>query len=226
MFVCDSGAWDTNLLDSSAILAKNLRSEFCGKLRPQSGEVELAESVGPERRQVQNASTLSRRDLMQRAMLVAIASGAVTAGCSVGGGNQGPVSEADLQALTIVSDLMIPATDTPGAVEAEVPAVIALLMQDIYAPQARGRIERALRTLPKLTDRDGALLADAAEILAQYDAEAFGAKPNYPYRALKRLVFDTYFTSELGGTQALLYDPFPGEYRGCIPYSDVGGTWL
>ena len=174
----------------------------------------------------QHNSDVSRRTLLQRALLVAVASGTLTAACDSSGSAQGPMSESDLRVLSLVSNLMIPRTDTPGALDANVPAVIALLVEEIYSSNARGRIEQALRAMPKLANQDGQLLTNAAEILSEYDRRAFGDKPNYPYRALKRLIFDTYFTSEPGGREALLYDPFPGEYRGCIPLSDVGGTWL
>jgi hypothetical protein len=34
-----------------------------------------------------------------------------------------------------------------------------------------------------------------------------------------------YFTSEVGATQVLRYDPVPGAYHGCIPFEEVGKTW-
>ena len=34
-----------------------------------------------------------------------------------------------------------------------------------------------------------------------------------------------FFTSKEIGTKVLIYDPIPGEYKGCIPLADVGGTW-
>ena len=42
---------------------------------------------------------------------------------------------------------------------------------------------------------------------------------------LKDLVTVGYFTSELGATRAVRYDPVPGAYRGCVPLSEIGRAW-
>ena len=45
------------------------------------------------------------------------------------------------------------------------------------------------------------------------------------FPALKELVVVGYFTSEMGATEALVYNPIPGPYEGCIPMSDVNGVY-
>ncbi|WP_332910775.1 gluconate 2-dehydrogenase subunit 3 family protein [Algoriphagus boritolerans] len=45
------------------------------------------------------------------------------------------------------------------------------------------------------------------------------------YRSLKSTVLWAYFTSEGIGKNVLSYDPIPGEFKGCIPVSEVGNTW-
>ena len=42
---------------------------------------------------------------------------------------------------------------------------------------------------------------------------------------IKGMVAAGYFTSEVGATQALIYEPVPGPYQGCIPLADVGGVY-
>ena len=42
---------------------------------------------------------------------------------------------------------------------------------------------------------------------------------------LKDLVTVGYFTSELGATRAVRYDPVPGAYRGCVPLAEIGRAW-
>jgi gluconate 2-dehydrogenase gamma chain len=43
------------------------------------------------------------------------------------------------------------------------------------------------------------------------------------YLELRELIIFGYYTSEVGASEELNYDPIPGEYHGCIPLADVGG---
>ena len=53
--------------------------------------------------------------------------------------------------------------------------------------------------------------------LAQIDAPALAL--------LKQLTLLGYFTSEIGASQALAYDPVPGSYRGCIGLNPGQRAW-
>lgn len=44
------------------------------------------------------------------------------------------------------------------------------------------------------------------------------APPRHYFRMMKELTLLGYFTSEIGQTQALRYNPVPGRYEGCVPY--------
>ena len=60
------------------------------------------------------------------------------------------------------------------------------------------------------------------------DAEATSAQSEKgPHMMIAFRDFITYafFTSEVGATQVLKYNPVPGAYEGCIPLSEVGATW-
>lgn len=50
-------------------------------------------------------------------------------------------------------------------------------------------------------------------------------KPVGFYRTIKSMALWGYFSSEEIGKNVLSYDPIPGEYKGCIPLSDVGNSW-
>jgi len=54
--------------------------------------------------------------------------------------------------------------------------------------------------------------------------DAMGGEANI-FRMLQGMTKQVYFTSEVGATQFLKYDPVPGAYKGCVPLSEVGGTW-
>lgn len=48
--------------------------------------------------------------------------------------------------------------------------------------------------------------------------------PHY-FTMLKQLTLLGYFTSQVGMTQALRYNPVPGRYDGCIPYKKGDKAW-
>ncbi|MDG1708309.1 MAG: gluconate 2-dehydrogenase subunit 3 family protein [Emcibacteraceae bacterium] len=43
------------------------------------------------------------------------------------------------------------------------------------------------------------------------------------YLELRELIIFGYYTSEVGASEELSYNPIPGRYDGCIPLADVGG---
>ena len=48
------------------------------------------------------------------------------------------------------------------------------------------------------------------------------------YMSIKNLVVSSYFRSEVGATQVLKYNGpsiVLGEYKGCIPFEEVGKSW-
>jgi hypothetical protein len=48
--------------------------------------------------------------------------------------------------------------------------------------------------------------------------------PHY-FSLMKQLTLLGYFTSEVGATKALRYNPVPGRYEGCIPYKKGDKAW-
>jgi hypothetical protein len=138
------------------------------------------------------------------------------------------LTPARLDVLTAVVDVIIPATDTPGASDVGVPRFVDLLL-DRWAEQD----ERA-RVLAGLDDLGADFLAmdsDArAETLARLDEEAVQAREveivPLPYFAtLKEWTLVGYYTSEEGATQELQWLAVPGRWDGDIPLEDVGRTW-
>jgi hypothetical protein len=129
--------------------------------------------------------------------------------------------------LSAVAQAVMPATDTPGAVEAGVPAFIDRNIADWCEPAQAARLKSELDQI----DNDARLAhsaafaaiqpAQQAAILARRDT---APRPN-PWGELKDLVTAAYFTSEAGATKALRYDPVPGAYRGCVPLKEIGRGW-
>lgn len=142
----------------------------------------------------------------------------------------------EARTLMAACERIIPATDTPGAIAAGVPQFIdralagwaeanetqrlrsGLVQLDA---QARTRFGGPFAALP--LDRQDELLR-LAEAEANQFATAQPPQPHY-FLALRELTTVGYFTSEPGATQALRYDPVPGDYRGCVPLKEIGRTW-
>lgn len=135
--------------------------------------------------------------------------------------------------LSALSDTLIPATDTPGAVGAGVPDTFDAMMVTWASPVHRAALRTALAILAgRLNPLAGgnfsqAPAASRAAALSPIDQAAFGAKAteDSDYRAIKSLIAELYYTSEIGASQELIYDPMPGEWLGDIPFTDIGKTW-
>ncbi len=136
--------------------------------------------------------------------------------------------------VDVVAELIIPATDTPGARQAGVPQFIDRAVGDYYD---KGQVEQLLGGLARM-DADAraahgeafvALTPDQqVALLTTYDQEAGAARgqgqPHF-FPALEDMVTVGYFTSEPGSTLALKYEPVPGAYHGCVPLAEIGRAW-
>lgn len=153
-------------------------------------------------------------------------------------------SEDQRKTVERLCDMIIPATDTPGAVEAGVPDFIATIMFDWYTEAERSAFFDGLRELDNhcllnykepfiqasKAEREAAL-RDQERLAQDYQSPpAFLRPPSEDPAApffirLKALVVLGYYTSKVGATQELIYMPVPGEYRGDVDFSELGRQW-
>ncbi len=142
-----------------------------------------------------------------------------------------------------VVDVMIPRTDTPGAVDVGVPGFIDLMLKDVYTQADRDRY------VAGLTDFDATALSENGKqfvalelqqqvaLVRKFHDAALGEERRLP-RAhahlqrpfilmTKELTLLGFFTSQVGATQVLQYVAVPGSYHGCIPVDQAGNgkTW-
>jgi hypothetical protein len=142
-----------------------------------------------------------------------------------------------------VADIVIPRTDTPGALDVGVPAFIDLMLRDVYTPEDRDRY------LTGLADLDAAAssghgrpfvaleLAQRTALVRKFhdaavheerqlrDAHAHLQRPFI--LMTKELTLLRFFTSQVGATEVLQYVAVPGSYHGCLPLEQAGNgkTW-
>ncbi len=142
-------------------------------------------------------------------------------------------TDAQREAITAFSDLIIPTTDTPGAVEAGVVEYIELIVSEWYNPGERERFMRGLAHLDEHTESmTGVRFAHADEerqtaILKGMEAEGRALMeadldaPESFFHQARRLVLHGYYTSEIGMKEELLFVGIPGRYDGYAPLSEI-----
>ncbi len=132
----------------------------------------------------------------------------------------------------IVADLaeqILPQTSTPGAKEARVERFIDSMLAG-YLPEIErtifleGLASLAEQKFDKKTpDEQFEIVKELAESARQKGRDV---NPKSFFLLAKEMTLLGFFTSEIGATQVLNYDPIPGGYKGCAPLEDVGGkTW-
>jgi glucoside 3-dehydrogenase (cytochrome c) hitch-hiker subunit len=131
--------------------------------------------------------------------------------------------------VTAVAELIIPATDTPGAKDAGVTPFIDLLLSDWMPDDSRDRFLAGLTDLDVRARAafgkafvDGAP-ADQVRLLTLLEDEALrikdqpGAHPEPFFHTMKRLTMYGYYSSKVGAEQDQHFDMIPGTYQGCAP---------
>jgi hypothetical protein len=139
------------------------------------------------------------------------------------------LTPAQARAVDAAAELIVPATDTPGARAAGAPQFIDRALGGWCDPEQARLLREGLDGM----DADahaahGAAFADLAPaqqaaLLARYD-EVRAPQRRF-FALLKELTTIGYFTSRPGATIALRYDPVPGDYRGCVPMKEIGRAW-
>lgn len=179
-------------------------------------------------------SRIDRRSLltgilaMVGGMAVAPIARAMQAGMDPGYTPASPYMTADQRALTAaVSERIIPTTDTPGAIAAEVPAFIEMMLSEWYWQAERDLVMGGLaaidasarKTLGKAFVAATPVQQDAILTLAQ--SQTLPDAPADCFEHLRQLVIFGYYSSEIGCTVERVYLPVPGRYDGAYPYSEV-----
>ena len=133
------------------------------------------------------------------------------------------------QIVSALVERILPATQTPGAKEALVDRFVDRMLDGFLQEVERQVFVDGLRWLekrkftsksPEMQDQ---LVTELAEE-ARQTGKSTGSKPFF--LLAKEMTLLGFFTSEVGATQVLNYDPIPGGYQGCISLEEAGGkTW-
>ncbi|MDA0687634.1 MAG: gluconate 2-dehydrogenase subunit 3 family protein [Proteobacteria bacterium] len=135
-------------------------------------------------------------------------------------------SNNEMALLRRLSDLIIPRTETPGALDANVPGYMDALMSDWANDDTRSEHREALQLIAaRLDSATGNFLeadeATAIAALSALDASAFDGNSSLGgYRATKGYITQSYFATEEGAVQELKWVAVPGRWD---PSVDIAG---
>ncbi len=132
----------------------------------------------------------------------------------------------EMALLSRLSDLIIPRTETPGALDVNVPGYLDGLMSD-WANDATRRAHREslLQLERSLEQRAGGEFTLAEESVAEralteLDAAAFNGDDNLRgYRNLKGYITRAYFATEGGAVEELKWVSVPGRWDPAVEIS-------
>lgn len=194
---------------------------------------------------------MDRRALLQRVALLlgatAIPADALLA--AKAGKTKRYLNASRLKLLTAFADTIVPATDTPGALAAGVPAKLDGMLA-IWASAESGksivealdRIDAAATASKKMgfaalspPDRDTVLRPHDKAALVRADPPANALKGNpflapswvadQGYLTVKELVIALYYNSEIAMTQELIYEHNPGTWEPSIKIAKDTRPW-
>jgi len=143
--------------------------------------------------------------------------------------------------LAAVSETIVPRTDTPGAIDAGVPATVDALLLNWASGERRYALTQALARIDARSRAEHGkgfaelVPEDRHALLVAHDVAALKVDPNAPklsgiaammagpavadraYAKLKELIVLAYYMSEPALTHELSYEHAPGEWQPSIP---------
>lgn len=131
--------------------------------------------------------------------------------------------------LDAVCEIIIPATDTPGARGAGVPTAFDALMHNWASPQRRKDFYELLAAIDAAAlAQGGAKLLELPserqiEVITSFDASRL--HKDATYTRFKELVLSLYYLSEVGATQELRYEAVPGIWEPAVKITPKTRAW-
>lgn len=136
----------------------------------------------------------------------------------------------EMELVSRLSELIIPRTETPGALDVNVPGYIDGLMADWANEETRAAHRRALAEISSRLSANSDFLAldeaGAEAALAELDRSAFeeSADELGGYRSFKSYVTRSYFATEGGAREELQWVGVPGRWDPNVVVSDRQGV--
>tara|TARA_R110002167_G_scaffold99888_1_gene261277 strand:- start:174 stop:812 length:639 start_codon:yes stop_codon:yes gene_type:complete len=205
-------------------------------------------ATNPNKKVLENTTDdLDNRRLFMKKMVAlfgATTATAVLSGCSVPVAKQFAVqrpnppqngklfSEQELTVLYSLCETILPKTDTPSAVEVGCHEFVPHQLQHCHSKQQQDDCIHIINTVDLLANSEFSksfVLLQAAQqqqLLVDIETKSISTDTEKDqFRFLKALIVFGYFTSEVGVTKALNYQPIPGGFVGSIPVNSETKSW-
>ena len=166
---------------------------------------------------------------------VSIAPDVLARALANGGETLGKMPADRLRLLAEMAETILPETDTPGAKAAKVEDYISIVVEECFPPQKKESFWRDLENADaqcKTMHGRSFVDCDTVQRTAFFNKlqdnvrenPTFSQAPAF-FTTLKDLTLNGYFTSEIGSTQALAYDPIPGGWVPDMEIDDNTKAW-
>lgn len=138
-----------------------------------------------------------------------------------------------LQMTGEIAELIIPATDTPGALAVDVHGFIDHFMVECMTKAEQQTFLDGLKKIDLVAEEKyhKTFLActhkQHLELLTELDKGTgdFNSADKQFFILFKSLTLFGYYTSEVGASQELAYLAIPGGYKGNFPFAKIGKAW-
>lgn len=144
-------------------------------------------------------------------------------------------SSEEMNLLDEIGETILPETSkSPGAKAAKIADFVQKIVRDCYSSEEQDIFKSGLKKVEELADQrfknSFLKLSDSQrlEILNGFDEDSKAKNENdspHFFTLMKQLTIWGYFTSEIGATKALRYDPIPGIYEGCLDLKPGQPAW-
>jgi len=152
-------------------------------------------------------------------------------------------TENEAKTVSKLVDMILPRTDTPGALDVKVDIFIDKVIAKTYDEEGQENMRAEIANFnddckrnfgDSFIDLNEAkrieVLKEAEKTSGKFNPGVWGRtvgeqEPIGFYRSLKSTAIWAYFSSEEIGEKVLSYDPIPGIYEPCKPVSEVGNKW-
>lgn len=170
---------------------------------------------------------MNRREALKRtALLFGVAASPATltralAEMSEVGGSARYLTSSQLKVAAAMAERILPATDTPGALDAGVPQFIDVFYGLVLSEEDRNQLRTGLGTL----DRAGYdNLSGKEQDQVILDIAENNAAPGKAWlRQFRSLTFNGYFSSEAAAKSGFVWDPVPQKGVPCQPLDATSG---
>jgi hypothetical protein len=159
----------------------------------------------------------------------------------------------DVNLFNEIAEVILPRTNTPGAKDANVGLMSLILANNCYSEESKAAFAKGFASINenciKLYAKPFLLLSSTQktqyvenldQIAKAYNEQnnvkqmqerpdRLKAAPAFPqphfFTLIKQLTIFSFFTSEIGATRVLKFNPIPGKYDGALDYKKGDRAW-